>query len=358
MTGRSGGVFQDDQFRALIVGLGSIGQRHARNLRELLGEQVRLFAHRVVRNSPVVTDDLKADAARRPEDVYGIETFDSLDDALNHRPHAAWICNPTSQHLATALRCASAGCDLFLEKPVSDSGHGIDRLQSVVEAAGLVVGVSSQLRFHPALRRMKTAIGQGELGRPLVVRAEVGEYLPGFHPYEDYRTSYAARRSMGGGVVLTLIHDLDYLLWLFGAPRRLFALGGKLSSLELDVEDVASILMECEGEHGGFPVHLQMDFIHRPPRRTCHVLCDAGSLDLDLRANRLQLTNAEGDVLEVVDVEPFERNHLFLMQMSDFLDARQVRRSPAVTLEDGITAVQTADAVRESMTSKRIVGMR
>ncbi len=218
---------------------------------------------------------MELNSAQRPEDEYGIESFDSLPEALERRPHAAWICNPTSQHLETAILCAMAGCDLFLEKPVSDSMRGVEVLVAAVEERGIVASVSSQLRFHPALKRLHEVLRSAQLGRAIAVRAEVGEYLPGFHPYEDYGTSYAAQRSLGGGVVLTLIHDLDYLQWLFGAPKRLFAVGGKLSSLELDVEDVASILMACGTLKRRFPVHLQMDYLRRPPRRTCQVLCDA-----------------------------------------------------------------------------------
>ena len=355
MIAPTGPTSNANTFRALIVGLGSVGQRHARNLRALLGDAVTLLAHRVVGSAPLVSDTLAADPSRRPEEEYEIEVFAKLDEALNCRPDAVWICNPTSQHLETALRCASAGCDLFLEKPISDSCRDVDQLVTLVAERSLVVGVSSQLRFHPILRRLKAVVERRELGAALAVRAEVGEYLPGFHPYEDYRFSYAARRSLGGGVVLTLIHDLDYLIWAFGFPRRIYAIGGNLSSLEVDVDDVASILMECRVENTILPVHLQMDYVRRPPRRSCNVLCDGGSVDIDLRTNRLQLTDSRGQIVEVVETETFDRNQLFLDQMTDFLDARRLRRPPSVTLNDGIQALRAADAVRASMLNNSLV---
>jgi predicted dehydrogenase len=356
MTTQHDGPPNDESpFRALIVGLGSIGQRHARNLRALLGNAVQLLAYRVRRTAPLLSDNLTADETRRPEDVYGIESFDSLERALERRPHAAWICNPTSQHLDVAMLCASSGCDLFLEKPVSDSSRGIDRLLQVVTERGLVVAVSSQLRFHPGLKSLKAVLDSGQLGRPVAVRAQVGEFLPGFHPYEDYRTSYAARRSLGGGVVLTLIHDIDYLIWLFGMPHRLFSVGGKVSSLEVDVEDLASTLMDCGQGMVPFPVHLHMDYIRRPPRRTCEVLCETGVANLDLRANRLEIATPAGEVSSARANEPVERNTLFIAQMTDFLAACRSRVNPAVTLADGAAAVRVAEAVHRSFETRASV---
>jgi len=131
--------------------------------------------------------------------------------------------------------------------------------------------------------------------------------------------------------------------------------GGQLSSLELDVEDVASILMECGDADAIFPVHLQMDYVRRPPRRSCHVLCDKGAADLDLRANSLQIANALGERLEDMNLDSLERNSLFLAQMVDFLDACRTRRAPSVNLADGIAAMRVGDAVRESLTGGHVV---
>ena len=106
--------------------------------------------------------------------------------------------------------------------------------------------------------------------------------MPGWHTYEDYREAYAAHRAYGGGVLLAQIHDMDYLYWFFGLPRKIFALGGHLSSLESDVEDVASTLMQCEREGSRFPVHLHQDYLQRPARRGCEIIGDSGKIETDL----------------------------------------------------------------------------
>ena len=339
---------------ALIVGLGSVGQRHARNLRTLLGDRVRITAYRAKGHSPVIGDRLNAQAVGTVEDEYHVDSFTSLDSALACQPNVAFICNPSSLHVPVALACAEAGCDLFIEKPVSATLDGVERLLDVVLAKRLVAAVGCQLRFHPALEMLKHHIDTASIGRVLAVRAEVGEYLPDWHPYEDYRRSYAAQRSLGGGVILTLIHEIDYLGWLFGVPRRLFAVGGHRSSLEMDVEDVASILAEVSAADGALPVHLQMDYLRRPPRRTCSILGDAGSLDLDLRQHNLTLTLKDARI-PLFDDPNFDRNTLFLAELSDFLAACSVRKQPRVTLHDGIVAVRVAIAAQESIRTGNLV---
>ena len=125
--------------------------------------------------------------------------------------------------------------------------------------------VGYQLRFHPCLRKLAEIVQSGILGNLLAVRATIGEYLPNWHLYEDYRKMYAARADLGGGVVLSQIHEFDYLYSLFGLPRRIFAVGGHWSELEIDVEDTASILMECSVNGRTLPIHLHQDYLQSPP---------------------------------------------------------------------------------------------
>ena len=146
-----------------------------------------------------------------------------------------------------------------MEKPLSNSMVGVKALLAEACRTRRVCYVGYQLRFHPAICRLRDALQNGAIGRVVAVRAFIGEYLPNFHRYEDYRSTYAARHDLGGGVVLSQIHELDYLSLLFGMPRRLFAIGGHLSDLEIDVEDVAAILLDCGDIQRPLPISLQMD---------------------------------------------------------------------------------------------------
>jgi predicted dehydrogenase len=257
--------------------------------------------------------------------------------------------------MAVALKAARVGCNLFIEKPLSHEWVGVRELTDVVEAKDLVALVGYQMRFHPCLRRLRELLAQGAIGRIVAVRVEVGEYLPGWHAYEDYRSMYASRADLGGGVILSQIHELDYVYWLFGLPSRIFALGGHLSALDIDVEDTASILMECNVDGRPIPVHVHQDYIQRPSSRTCQIVGDAGKVLVDFNALSVAFFGAEGEVVEMSKFEGFERNQLFLDEMSHFLACLERREAPLVTIRDGAQSLRMALAAKESLRTGRAV---
>ena len=187
----------------LVAGLGGIGQRHVRNLRQLYGDDCEIVAYRTRGASMVLTDKLEVGASSGLEERYGIKAFTDLDAALAEKPDAALICNPTRSHISVALAAARAGCHLMIEKPVADSSEGLDELAALLRANKLVCMVAYQMRFHPCIELLGQVIKNDQIGKPMAARATVGEYLPGWHPYEDYRQMYASREALGGGVVLT-----------------------------------------------------------------------------------------------------------------------------------------------------------
>lgn len=344
----------DPPLRALLVGLGSIGQRHARNLRALLGTDVELLAYRARGLRHVIAEGGDATEQVSVAERLGIREFTDLDEALARRPDVAFVCNPTRLHRPIAQRLAEAGCHLFIEKPIADSLDGVNELARAVRDRNLVAVVGCQLRFHPLLRRVHALIQERAIGRAIAARIAVGEYLPGWHPYEDYRTSYAARRDLGGGVILTLIHELDYAFWLFGAPRKMFAVGGHLSDLELDVEDTASILMDCGSDDRSLPVHVQMDFVQRPPIRSCEIVGSAGRLTVDLVGATLRHYDSQGELAEEIVSTDFERNRLFLDELTHFLGCVHGRERPLVPLADGIATLKVALAARDAIHTGRV----
>lgn len=340
--------------KVLMIGMGGIGQRHVRNLRFLLGNTVDILAYRVREQSPVLTDTLEVEPGEGLEEKYRIRVFRQIEMALAQKPDIAFVCNPSSMHLATALAAAQAGCHLFIEKPLSHDLDGIDVLIDVVERKGLIALVAYQLRFHPGLGRVRELLQQQSIGRVVAVRAEVGEYLPGWHGYEDYRQMYASRRDQGGGVVLSQIHELDYLYWLFGMPTRLFAIGGHLSRLEIDVEDTASILMDC----AGVPVHLQQDYIQRPPSRTLQIVGDAGKILADLRTPRVQLFDGRGTLVEDATFKGFARNQMFLDELKHFLECLAGKCAPVVSLREGAISLRLALAAKESLATGQVIVLK
>ena len=335
----------------LIAGLGSIGRRHFRNL-IALGEKdiILLRSHRAT-----LPDDELAG--------YPVET--DLAEALKkHKPEAVIVANPTSLHLDVAIPAAEAGCHILLEKPVSNSLDRLDVLQKAAEKSGSRILVGFQFRYHPTLNKARELIQQGALGKVLTVHAHWGEYLPQWHPWEDYRQGYAARADLGGGVIVTLTHPLDYLRFLLGEVESLWSFNGHLSPLEMDVEDAAEIgLRFVSGAVGG--VHL--NYFQRPPVHRLEIVGTGGTLRWDNADGVLHHfkmpatfgTFSEEPPAPVVEAvappEGFERNQLFLAQTRHFVETAAGESEPRCTLADGARALRLALAAQESQKSGRVV---
>lgn len=343
--------------KVLFVGLGGIGQRHLRNLRSIVGDSLEVIAYRERNLNQVITDKLDVEQGVDLYERFGIKVFDTLSESLAQKPNTIFICNPTSMHIPIALEAAKHGCHLFIEKALSNTLDGVSELISLVEDKGLTCMVGYQMRFHPCLQTLREVVISGAIGRVLAVNAEVGEYMPAWHKYEDYRQSYAARKNLGGGVIISQIHEFDYLYWLFGLPTRVFASGGHLSKLEIDVEDVASISLECFQDGRSIPVHIHQDYLQRPPTRNCKVIGDKGKVQMDFLALTVTHFGENGEITNHWDFTGFERNQLFMDEMRHFLTCIDLGTQPCVTIREGAQSLRIALAAKNSLENQGIIEM-
>ena len=341
--------------RVLFCGLGSIGQRHLRNLRALLGDDVEVLAYRRRGLERVLNPDMAIREDRTLESTYGVRSFGDLDKALAQQPDIVFVTNPNSMHLPVALAAARAGCHLFIEKPLSHSLDGVDELIDVVESTNLVALVAYQFRFHPGLRFIKALLDEGRLGRLAAAHIVNGEYLPDWHPYEDYRETHPARRELGGGALRIQTHEFDYALWLLGMPRRVYAVGGHLSQLEIDVEDSVSVLMTCEQECRPVPVHLHLDYLQRPAQRTCEIVGDAGKVRYDYYAKQVEHSDTATRTVVVERFDAFDRCQLFQDELRHFLACVRGEERPVVDLREGARSLRVALAAAESLRTGQAV---
>jgi predicted dehydrogenase len=299
--------------RGLIVGLGSIGRRHARNWAALGLGRLAVYRSR---------------KAALPEPL-GIEVveYDDLQRALElEHPDAVIVCNPTSLHLQTACTALQCGANVLVEKPLADTLDGVVDLLDLGQRSERLIGLGYHLRFHPGLLRLKALAETHAVGRLVSARAECGEYLPDWHPWEDYREGYAARRDLGGGAVLTFSHELDALCWLLGPPRRVTALTAHASALELDVEDVAEMAFEFESGAIG-SVHV--DFVRRPRHRAIELVGERGVLRWDYDRDRLEVFAADTGQWRLEQGSPrVDRNDMYKDELRHF--ASWVRGETAV----------------------------
>jgi predicted dehydrogenase len=339
--------------KVLFCGLGSIGQRHLRNVRALLGDGVEILAWRKRGGGPVLNADMTVRAGANLESTYGLRSFGELAAALAERPDAVFVTNPNSLHLETALAAARAGCHLFIEKPIADTLEGMDELLSIVAEKRLAAFVAYQFRFHPGLQRVKALVDSGRLGRLMGAHIVNGEYLPDWHPWEDYRETHPARRELGGGCLRIQTHELDYALWLFGLPRRVYAVGGHLSRLTVDVEDSVSLLLHCEQGGRPVPVHIHLEYLQRPPQRVCEIVGDAGRLRYDYYAHQVEFHDLATRTTEVFRFDRFDRNQMFLDELAHFFACVRGEAQPLVDLGEGLRSMKIAAAAAASLESGR-----
>lgn len=318
--------------RILIAGLGSIGRRHLRNLMAL--GQHDLVLYRTGRST--LPDD----------ELAGLPVETDLAAALGRQPQAVIVANPTALHLEVAVPAARQGCHLLLEKPVSHSLAGLAELEQAAAASGARVLVGFQFRFHPGLRRAARLLAEGAIGRPVYARAHWGEYLPGWHPWEDYRASYSARADLGGGVLLTLCHPFDYLRWLLGEVEAVAATAGTYGDLGLEVEDTAEVALDLRG---GALAAVHLNYLQRPPAHTLEIVGAQGTLRWDNADGGVRWwSEAAGAWRHEPAPEGFERNTLFLEEMRHFLAVAAGEAEPVCTLEDGRAALAIALAARRA----------
>jgi len=244
--------------RHLIFGLGSIGKRHARHLLRC--------GHEVYGVDPYV------------EDASDFPVHRVAESGWQWNPHMVWICSPTHLHAEQAVEALKRGVHVFIEKPVAHqimAAHGVRDAWEAMPKKSLV-WVGCNMRFHPAVKRLKQVIEEERIGRPLIYRIHFSHYLPNMRPGIDYRRTYAARADMGGGIILDDIHDIDLALWLGGPVKRFVGFAGHSGFLEMDAEDVAHISL-CH-ENGAFS-DVHMDFLRRDKSRGIQVIGEKGTLE-------------------------------------------------------------------------------
>ena len=315
----------------LIAGYGSIGRRHLNNLRAL-GQNDLLL--------------LRSHHSTLPDnEIQDIPVTTSIEEALYQRPDAVVVANPTALHLDVAIPCARAGCAILMEKPISHSFDRIPELQQTLQTGGGGFLTGFQFRFHPGLIQLRRWLVEGRVGKITTAISHWGEYLPGWHPWEDYRTSYSARADLGGGVVLTLCHPLDYLHWMLGEVSAVTAATSN-QGLGLPVEDTADILLQFQQ---GATANIHLDYLQRPAQHDLLIIGDNGTLHWDNATGKARCFDARRNEWdEFSPPADFERNHLFLAEMQHFIRVVEKQEAPVCTLEDGLTALELTTAIHRS----------
>ena len=324
--------------RILVVGLGSIGQRHLRLARELLPHaDIRVLRHQECDSTPEHADGC----------------FSRLDQALDFAPQVAVIASPATFHLDMARSLAQAGVHLLVEKPLAASQDGIPLLLESCRAQGLVLLTGYNLRFLPSLQRFRSQLKERRIGRVLSVRCEIGQYLPSWRPDADYRRGVSARRELGGGALLELSHELDYLRWIFGEVDWVKATLSRQSGLEIDVEDTAHLILGFVPEEDDRRLigTLNMDFIRHDAVRLCVAIGEDGSLRWNGLTGVVEHLEAGSKEWCEIFRHQHQRDESYRAEWQHFLACVREQSAPLISGDDGFRVMQVIEAARQASES-------
>lgn len=307
--------------KVLLTGAGSIGRRHAQNVRALVPDAVVSCVCRSANSSAWASD-------------FGALQFPSVEAALDMGVDLAVICSASSSHagdLQRLLACANA---LYIEKPLVTTPEALEAVQGALDAGWdrpSVVGCN--LRYLGAIEKLKAALDRQAAGRCAHAGLRVGQWLPDWRPHRDWRSGYSAHRSQGGGVIFDLVHEVDMAVYLFGEIRHGQAAAASLSSLGLDADDSAAITLSMQS---GLPVQVTLDYVSRRPQREYELTCDNGSLRLDVMAKTLEIVDGNGRETIPTTLADWDIGQTYGAALSDLLAAMKTGAPTRYALRDAI----------------------
>ena len=313
-----------------IIGLGSIGRRHLRLIRDLRPD-INIIAVRSGKSEYIQEEKL-------------VDTvFFSLREAIEAGIQAAVISTPANYHVTQAKYLMEAGVHILAEKPLSHSMENVNELMNINQKSSTVGLVGYCLRYDPAALKFKEILNDKKIGEILHVTIDCGSYLPDWRPEQDYRQSVSAIKELGGGVLSELSHELDYIRWFFGDMKSVYANIQNSDTLDINVEDSTDMIFESEL---GFSVSVHLDFNSRNTRRKCIARCANGDLTWDAIANKVIWLPANGSA--ELETYKSDRDYIYKEQLKHFFDCIENKKLPSVSIYDGVAVLHMIDSIKES----------
>ena len=324
--------------KLLVIGCGSIGERHIRNLRSLSVDNI-------------LACDTNSDRLHLMKDKYDAEIYKDVDEALKKNPDAVLVCTPPNLHIPMALKAVEHNAHLFIEKPISHNLEKVDDFLTEAKRKKLTVLVGYNLRFHQGIILMKKMINEKVIGRVLSARAEVGQYLPDWRPWQDYRQSYTGKNDMGGGIILDGSHEIDYIRWLLGDITEVSCFADKVSDLDVDVEDTAEILLKFKNN---IIAEIHLDFVQREYSRNCKIIGEEGTLIWDYPGKYVKTYYSTTKQWKTYPIK-MEPNDMYVEELKHFFECIKGKTSPLISGEEAKKVLEVALAAKESATNGKAI---
>ena len=320
--------------RLAVLGCGSIGTRHAKNIAQIGGHKL-------------VLHDSDRSKAESLSNATGASVARTIDEALSSNPDAVLICTPPESHAALAAKALESGAHCFVEKPLAIDHDSALHVTELAEKRELVLMVGFNLRFHPGLIKTHELVTNGSIGRVMMVRAEFGQYLPDWRPTTNYRDNYIVNKETGGGIVREESHETDYVQWLGGPIQDVYTAAGQLSDLDMTAEDSALMIMRLES---GALAELHVDCVQRGYSRKCTVIGTAGTAEWVYETG-VTLTHGQDDTT-TFDISP-DPNDMYVDEITHFFKCCEGNATPPVDGRSALATMRVIEAAHRSITSHK-----
>jgi predicted dehydrogenase len=321
----------------LIVGFGSIGKRHSNNILRTTNYKLIIFSKRI--------DIKNQDFINFSKNKNRIKIISNFNQCLKEKPSIAFITNETNLHITFALKLAQNRIDLFIEKPLSNNIKNIETLNKIAKKKKITIMVGCNFRFYPPIKKIKEMINKKIIGKIISAQIENNSFLPDWHPDENYTQSYASRKSMGGGVTLTQIHELDYLTWIFGNIKKSVSMGGKFSNLNIDTDDLCSAILKLENN---IVIELHLDYFSRPFFKRIKIRGVKGTIYWNSEENQIKIFYQNTQKWNFVKLENNYKltsknvNQMYIDEIKYFFDCVYLKKEPMNNLNESLKILKTA----------------
>lgn len=322
--------------KILIQGSGSAGKRHLSIAKKMFPQaEIKVFSNGSVK-----------------ETINSVDYLTEISEVIHFEPQIAVIAGAASTRVKLCSALVGVGTHLLIEKPISDKSEGVLDLINSCQAAKLILAVGYNLQFDDTLIFFRDKVDELIVGKPLLIEIKVGQYLPDWRSNSDYRTSVSAHRKLGGGVLLELSHEINYLEWIFGKIEWVRATIMHQSELDIDVEDVAVLTLGINNSmNRNLVASVNLDFIRHDRERSCIVVGELGSIKWDGLKSEVSIYTKESKKWETIISGKKSIDETYLQEWLDFIDCVESGNSPKVTGHQGLSVLQVIDAVKKSAVS-------
>ncbi len=282
----------------LITGGGSIGRRHLQNLKKIGYDQIWVLKRK---------DDQKF------EEEHKVKVITSFEEAKKMNFDCLFVATPTSLHNESLRFAKEQGLHILMEKPLIHDEDGLKEAKEILASYNKVFFIGFMLRFHPLVMKVKDILESKKLGEVFSARFEFGSFLPYWHPWEDYKISYASRKELGGGVINTITHELDLIQYFFGHPKSIYCQASNFRRLDIEVEENCEAIFEFENK----VVSLHLDYLQKDYDRNIKILCENGKIIWNWHENQIKIFLHESDP-EIIELKDFDVNQLYINELKSF----------------------------------------